>query len=191
MISYSSELMSADLPAPPDAAELRYTDQNEELSFETAADKDAVVAYYRKTLATTKWEPTLEHTVQIDDKDEMIFRNPAFEAKKAEEAAQVAEANKPLPKLAVTLPADAKGVEQAKDEIKFTVGNGKAKAVVETLRGQFREAGWKEDLATLNAMAGALSFSKEKQSLTISYTDTGMMPAEISLSAMGAELERH
>jgi hypothetical protein len=240
MISYSSELMSADLPAPPDAAELRYTDQNEELSFETAADKDAVVAYYRKTLATTKWESTLDHTVQIDNKDEMIFRNPtkdmltltlssasdgklpvsllfqsaaeiaeldrkikeeaparkaAFEAKKAEEAAQevaqVAEANKPLPKLAVTLPADAKGVEQAKDEIKFTVGNGKAKAVVETLRGQFREAGWKEDLATLNAMAGALSFSKEKQSLTISYTDTGVMPAEISLSAMGAELERH
>lgn len=236
MISYSSELMSADLPAPPDAAELRYTDQNEELSFETAADKNAAIAYYRKTLATTGWESTLDHTVQIDNKDEMIFRNPAkdmltltlssasdgklsvslgfqsaaeiaeldrkikeeaparkaaFEAKKAEEAAQVAEANKPLPKLAVTLPADAKGVEQAKDEIKFTVGNGKAKAVVETLRGQFREAGWKEDLATLNAMAGALSFSKEKQSLTISYTDTGVMPTEISLSAMGVELERH
>jgi hypothetical protein len=236
MISYSSELLSADLPAPPDAAELRYTDQTQELNFETAADKNAAIAYYRKTLATTGWESTLDHTVQIDNKDEMIFRNPAkdmltltlssasdgklsvslgfqsaaeiaeldrkikeeaparkaaFEAKKAEEAAQVAEANKPLPKLAVTLPADAKGVEQAKDEIKFTVGNGKAKAVVETLRGQFREAGWKEDLATLNAMAGALSFSKEKQSLTISYTDTGVMPAEISLSAMGVELERH
>jgi hypothetical protein len=236
MISYSSELMSADLPAPPDAAELRYTDQNQELSFETAADKDAVIAYYRKTLATTKWEPTLEHTVQIDDKDEMIFRNPAkdmltlalssashdklsvslsfqsaaeiaeldrkikeeaparkaaFEAKKAEEAKQEAEANKPLPKAAVILPADAKGVEQTKDEIKFTVGNGKAKAAAESLRKQFSEAGWKEDLGTLNAMAGALSFSKEKQSLTISYTDTGVMPAEISLSAMGAELERH
>ena len=240
MISYSSELLSADLPAPPDAAELRYTDQTQELNFETAADKNAVIAYYRKTLATTGWESTLDHTVQIDNKDEMIFRNPtkdmltltlssasdgklpvsllfqnaaeiaeldrkikeeaparkaAFEAKKAEEAAQeaaqVAEANKPLPKLAVTLPSDAKVVEQTKDEIKFTVANGKANAVVETLRSQFREAGWKEDLSTLDAMAGALSFSKEKQSLTISYTDTGMMPAEISLSAMGAELERH
>lgn len=39
-------------------------------------------------------------------------------------------------------------------------------------------------------MAGALSFSKEKQSVTISYTDTGVMPAEISVSVMGAELER-
>ena len=236
MISYSSEQMSADLPAPPDAEDLRYTDQNQELSFETAADKEAVVAYYRKTLSTTKWEPTLEHTVQIDDKDEMIFRNPAkdmltlalssasraklsvslsfqsaaeiaeldrkikeeaparraaFEAKKAEEAAREAEANKPLPKVDVTLPADAKGVEQTKDEIKFTIANGKAKAAAESLRKQFSEAGWKEDIATLNAMAGMLSFSKEKQSLTINYTDTGMMPAEIRLSAIGAELERH
>jgi hypothetical protein len=239
MISYSSELMSADIPAPLDAEELRYTDQNQELRFETAADKNAVVAYYRKTLATVKWEPTLDHTVQIDDKDEMIFRNPAkdmltlamphdsrgklfvavrfqsaaeiaeldrqikaeaprlkaaFEAKRAEEAeqetARVAEANKPLPKVAVTLPADAKGVEQSKDEIKFTVGNGKAKAAAESLRKQFRDAGWKEDLATLDPMAGALSFSKEKQSLTINYTDTGVMPAEITLSAMSAELER-
>lgn len=239
MISYSSEQMSADIPAPPDAEELRYTDQNQELRFETAADKNAVVAYYRKTLAAAKWEPTLDHTIQIDDQDEMIFRNPAmdmltlalssslrdklpvslrfqsaaeiaeldrkikeeaprrkaaFEAKKAEEDAQetarVAEENKPLPKVAVTLPADAKGVEQTKDEIKFTVGNGKAKAAAESLRKQFRDAGWKEDLATLEPMAGALSFSKEKQSLTINYTDTGVMPAEISLSAMSAELER-
>lgn len=38
-------------------------------------------------------------------------------------------------------------------------------------------------------MTGALSFSKEKQSLTLTYTDTGMSPAEVNLSAMGAELE--
>jgi len=31
---------------------------------------------------------------------------------------------------------------------------------------------------------------EEGQSVTLSYTDTGMMPAEISLSAFGAELER-
>jgi hypothetical protein len=236
MISYSSELMSADLPAPSDAEDLRYTDQNQELRFETAADKDTVVANYRKTLAATGWEPTLDHTVQIDDKDEMIFRNPAkdlltlamphesrgklfvsvrfqsaaeiaeldrqikeqapairaaAEAKQAEGTKRVAEANKPLPKVAVTLPADAKRVEQAKDEIKFTIDNGKARAAAQSLQKQFRDAGWKEDIATLDAVAGALSYSKEKQSLTISYTDTGVMPAEISVSAMGAELERH
>ena len=81
-------------------------------------------------------------------------------------------------------------METSKSEIKFTVGHGKAKAAAETFRKQFRDAGWKEDLATLDAMAGTLSFSREKQSLTISYTDTGVMPTELTVSAMGAELER-
>jgi hypothetical protein len=236
MISYSRELLSADLPAPSDAEELRYIDPTLELSFETSATKEAVVAFYRKTLATTKWEPTLDHLVEIDGKDEMIFRNPAkdmltlafssnrrgkipvslqfqsaaeiaeldrrikeeaparrvaAETERAKEQARETEASKPLPKVAVTLPAEAKGVEATKDEIKFTVANGKAKAMAEAFRKQFLEAGWKEDLATLDAMAGALSFTKDNQHLTISYTDTGVMPAEISLSTMGAELERH
>jgi hypothetical protein len=235
MISYSAEQLSADLPAPTDAEELRYTDPTLELSFETAANKGSVVDFYRKTLGTTKWEPTLEHLVQIDDKDTMIFRNPgkdmltltfssnrrgklpvslhfqsaaeiaeldrkikeeaparraAAEAERAKETARQAETNKPLPKVAVTLPPEARNVEASKDEIKFTVANGKAKAVAETLRKQFQDAGWKEDLATLDPMAGALSFSKESQGLTIHYTDTGVMPAEISISATRTELER-
>lgn len=235
MISYTSELMSADLPAPPDAADLHYADSTQEITFDTAANKDAVVDYYRKTLAAAKWESTLDKTVDISDRPTMIFRNPtkdmltlsfssasggklpvslqfqsaaeiaeldrqlkeqapkiraAAQARQAEEDARTAEANKPLPKLGVTLPAYAKGVEQTKDEIKFTVANGKAKAAAEALRKQFRDAGWKEDLATLDPMAGALSFSKEKQSITVSYTDTGVTPAEISVSAMGAELEQ-
>lgn len=235
MISYTSELMSADLPAPPDAADLHYADSTQEITFDTAANKDAVVDYYRKTLAAAKWESTLDKTVDISDRPTMIFRNPtkdmltlsfssasggklpvslqfqsaaeiaeldrqlkeqapkiraAAQARQAEEDARTAEANKPLPKLGVALPADAKGVEQTKDEIKFTVANGKAKAAAEALRKQFRDAGWKEDLATLDPMAGALSFSKEKQSITVSYTDTGVTPAEISVSAMGAELEQ-
>jgi hypothetical protein len=77
MISYSSELMSADLPAPTDANELRYTESTKELTFETAATKDATVDFYKRTLGKNGWQPTLDHTVQIDDKDEMIFRNPA------------------------------------------------------------------------------------------------------------------
>src|SRR2546430_13713615 len=58
-------------------------------------------------------------------------------AKEAKEAAELAEQNK-VPKVAVTLPADAKVVKQTKDEIKFTVGKGKAKAAVGSLRTQFR-----------------------------------------------------
>jgi hypothetical protein len=234
MIQYSAQLISADIPAPPNVEELRYIDTPPELTFETATNQDSIVDFYRKNLAASGWQSTLDHTVPIDDIPTMIFRDPAkdmltlsmsvasrgklpvsvrfqsaaeiaeldrlikerapairaaAEEKRAKEAAQLAEQNKPLPKVAVTLPPDAKDVDQTKDTIKFTVGKGKAKAAAEALRAQFREAGWKEDFASVTDMTGALSFSKEKQSLTLSYTDTGLMPAEVSLSAMGAELE--
>jgi hypothetical protein len=235
MIQYSTQLISADIPAPPNVEDLRYVDEPPELTFDTAPDQNAVVNFYRKNLAAAGWQSTLDHTVPIDDLPTMIFRNPgkdmltlkmsgasggrlhasvrfqsaaelaeldrrikeqlpalraAAEEAKAKEAARLAETNKPPPKVAVTLPPDAKVVEQTKDRINFTVGKGKAKAAAEALRAQFREAGWKEDFASVTPTTGALSFSKEKlQSLTLSYTDTGMMPPEVNLSAMGAELE--
>jgi hypothetical protein len=234
MIQYSTQQMSADIPAPPNVEDLRYADGPPELTFETTENKDAVVDFYRKNLAAAGWKSTIDHMVDVDERPTMIFRNPAkdmltlslpsasgdklyvsvrfqsaaeiaeldrkikemapkiraaAEAKAAKEAADAAERNK-VPKVAVTLPADAKDVKQTKDEIKFTVGHGKAKAAVESLRAQFREAGWKEDAASLDAMAGAVSFSKENgQSVTINYTDTGFMPSEVSVSAMRAELE--
>src|SRR4029077_19195739 len=63
MIQYSSELMSADIPAPPDVENLRYVDEPPELNFETTANQDAVVDFYRKTLATQGWKSTLDKTV--------------------------------------------------------------------------------------------------------------------------------
>jgi len=235
MIQYSTELISADIPAPPGVEDLRYVDEPPELTFQTAGNEDAIVDFYRKTLTATGWKSTLDHMVAVDDKPTMIFRNPAkdmltlsvpgvlrgkllfsvrfqsaaeiaerdrkikeqapalraaAEAKAAREAAELAERNK-VPKVTVALPADAKDVKQTKDSIKFTVGKGKAKAAVESFRTQFREAGWKEDVASMAAMAGTLLFSKEGgQSVTITYSDTGFMPTEVSLSAMRAELER-
>ena len=233
-IQYSTQLISADIPAPPNVEELRYVDEPPELTF-TTANKDAVVDFYRKTLATAGWQSTLDHMVDVDGAPTMIFRNPAkdmitlsvpynygggklgvslrfqsaaeiaeldrkikeeapklraaAEAKAAKEAAELAERNK-VPKVAVSLPADAKDVQQTKEEIKFTVGKGRAKTAVESLRTQFRDAGWKEDVASMSDMAGALSFSKENgQSVTVTYTDTGFMPTEVSLSAFRAELE--
>ena len=110
-------------------------------------------------------------------------------AQEAKEAVELAEKNK-VPKVAVSLPTDAKDVKQTNDSIKFVVGKGKAKAAVESLRKQFRDAGWKEDVASLERMAGTLIFSKgDGQSVNITYSDTGFMPTEVSLSAMRAELE--
>jgi hypothetical protein len=233
MIQYSNQLISADIPAPPDVEDLRYVDEPPELTFATT-NQDAIVDFYKKTLASAGWKSTLDKMVDVDEKPTMIFRNPAkemitlsmpydygggklggsvrfqsakeiakldrrikeeapklraeAEAKAAKEAAELAERNK-VPKVAVTLPADAKDVKQSKDEIKFTVGKGKAREAVESLRTQFRDAGWEEKVASLERMAGTLLLSKEDQSVTITYSDTGFMPSEVSLSAMRAELE--
>ena len=113
----------------------------------------------------------------------------AKEAKEAKEAAELAEKNK-VPKVAVTLPTDAKDVNQTNDSIKFVVGKGKAKAAVEALRKQFLDAGWKEDVASLEKMAGTVLLSKENgQSVNITYSDTGFMPSEVNVSAMRVEFE--
>lgn len=233
MIQYSNQLISSDIPAPPNVEDLRYVDEPPELTFATA-NQDAIVDFYRKALAAAGWKSTMDKVIDVDGKPTMIFRNPAkemitlsmpyvlgdklgvsvrfqsaaeiteldrkikeeaprlraaAEAKAAKEAAELAERNK-APKVAVTLPADAKDVKQTKDEIKFTVEKGKAKAAVEFFRKQFRDAGWKEDVASLERMAGTLLFSKEDgQSVTITYSDTGFMPSEVSVSTMRAELE--
>ena len=76
MIQYSTQLISADIPAPPNVEDLRYVDQPPELTFDTAANQDAIVDFYRKTLAAAGWQSTLDHTVPIDDLPTMIFRNP-------------------------------------------------------------------------------------------------------------------
>src|SRR5437667_2552087 len=237
MIQYSTQLISADIPAPPNVEDLRYVDEPPELTFATA-NQDAIVDFYRKTLATAGWKSTMDHMVDVDEKPTMIFRNPgkdmltlattgvlrgkllfsvrfqsaaeiaeldrkrkeaapklraaaeAEAAKEAKEAAELAERNK-VPKVAVTLPTDAKVVKQTKDSITFTVGKGKAKAAVESLRKQFRDAGWKEDVASVTGTSGVVSVSKEGgPSVTITYTDTGFLPTELSVSAMRAELER-
>ena len=78
MIQYSSQLISADIPAPPNVEDLRYVDQPPELTFQTAdTNQDAIVDFYRKTLAAAGWKSTLDHMIAVDDKPTMIFRNPA------------------------------------------------------------------------------------------------------------------
>jgi hypothetical protein len=237
-IQYSTQLISADIPAPPNVEELRYVDEPPELTFATA-NKDAIVEFYQKALSAAGWKSTMDKLVYVEGGGPtMIFRNPAKEmitlavpydygsgklgvsvrfqsatelaerdrkmkemaprlraeaeakaAKEAKEAAELAEKNRP-PKVAVTLPAGAKDVKQTNDSIKFTLGKGKAKAAIESFRTQFRDAGWKEEHASMEKMAGTLSFSKEGGgSVTVTYSDTGFMPTEVSLSAFRAELE--
>lgn len=218
MISYSREKMSVDLPAPADAAQVHYADSTRTVTFETPKSRDEIVAFYRTALAKAQWEATTEKPIEIDRKYVQIFRNPTKDmltlemnevqgtnhvSLKHESAEQVAEAerrfqeakarleaekNKPLPQVAIALPAEAKEIEQAKNRIEFQVPAGTGKAAVEAWRKSLIADGWKEKVLTLDDKVGSLSYDRDGQSLSVGYTDVGFMPAEVSISAIGAEL---
>ena len=46
------------------------------LTFATT-NQDAIVDFYRKTLAAAGWKSTMDKMVDVDEKPTMIFRNPA------------------------------------------------------------------------------------------------------------------
>jgi hypothetical protein len=231
MITYSCELMSGDLPAPPDAKDVRYDDTSQKLTFISAAVMDAIIDFYREKLGKTGWKQDEGKPFRIDDYDQVTYRSPegeviflklmperdgsrnvALEYLSAEDIVELKKKTKEegdrirarlaaekekmaadalnKPKLAITIPAGATGVQQTKGGLKCTVPNGKAKGTVEGWRKQLRDAGWKENAAALDAMAGMASFSKDSQSVSVNYTDTGFTPAEVSVTAIGIELEK-
>ena len=100
------------------------------------------------------------------------------------------EKNKPMPKVAVVLPAGAAGVEHRGSQMKFTVSAGKAKATVEVMQKQFLDAGWKHLASSLEGDYGNISFTKDGMRLGINYVDTGLPSARIEMAAVGAEFER-
>lgn len=224
VVSYSTELMSADLNALADAKKLQYSDSPAQILFDTKTAKPDVVDFYKKSLAGDGWNPTLENLTEQDFREFMIFRNPRKEmltltideiddfrrvVLKFETAEEVAETARRLDELAVkkmleerkakmkrpplvriTIPKNAKDFEQTRTRIEFKLEPGQAKAVVESLRKELAGAGWKETITSAGDQAGAVSFEKGDQDVTLFYTDTGFLPAEISLSAIRAELER-
>lgn len=77
MISYSSEQMSADVPAPPAMIDAQYSDATKTLSFDSEQSEQELGDYYRETLTALGWTATTEKPVEIDWKKFLIFRNEA------------------------------------------------------------------------------------------------------------------
>ncbi|MCE9519124.1 MAG: hypothetical protein K8R87_06190 [Verrucomicrobia bacterium] len=69
MISYGSELMSGDLPAPPDALDVRYVESQQKLTFDITGEKEGLFSYYKQALAKSGWKPNREEPYQVDDMD--------------------------------------------------------------------------------------------------------------------------
>jgi hypothetical protein len=219
MISYSAEKIAVDLPAMPEAVDLRYDDSQKRLMFDTKADKAGVENFYRELLGKSEWKATTDKPLKVDFKEELIFRNPKldmltlqmheFEGKRrvtlqhmtgAEVAAQEArikaalaqkklDSEKPLPKLKLALPADASGTTKEKNRLSFSVPTGKAKSIVDGWRKTLTADGWKEEVGAYSAEAGSLVFRKDKQFVQVSHIDPGFIPGEITVAATEAELE--
>lgn len=219
-ITYSSQLMSADLTAPRGTLRLQYADTTKTLSFDTADSFVDVVKFYQTTLAKSGWKATHETLVKVDLYDTMIFRNPAkdmltlelheFEGKtrgllkhesaaevqakyEREKAAAIKAANKkptPSPTLAIKLPAKVKDLKVSDREIAFVVATGEARTAASEIAARLKKEGWKAGEQVAEPMAGTLLFSKDEQSITITYLDTGVLPAEVSITGIGVKLER-
>lgn len=216
-IQYSAEKIAVDLPAPADAENLNYSDTTKQVDFDTKSDAAAVEKYYRELLAKSDWKATTDKPFKNGFKDEVIFRNPAkdmltlqlheFEGKrrvslKHHSAAEVAEierralaaieqkkkdAEKPLPKLKLTPPAEATGIARMKNRLSFKLPAGKAKGIIEGWRKELTSAGWKTDEVKLDDKVGGVTFRKEKQFLSVDYID--LFEGEITVTATEVELE--
>jgi hypothetical protein len=89
------------------------------------------------------------------------------------------------PNVSISLPAGAVLISQSKNEIKLTVPFGMAKPAVEEWDKQLHETGW----LVANGTTGRWDMKREGQMLSIVYTETVGVPAEITITSTGVGLE--
>lgn len=186
-INYSTEQLSADLPAPEGATDLRYTDETQQLRFETAAPAEAVIDFYRAALGKAGWQSTLDQPVEVDGQPTLIFRNPGKDMITLNLARHAGAGPRPVTLHFQSAAEVAELDRRIKEEAPRQIAAAAARKAAEAQ--ELATAGWKEEVASLDQMMGMLSFSRESGSVTVHYTDTGLMEAEVDLTAIGAELD--
>jgi hypothetical protein len=138
--------------------------------------------------AEKKVRVTLNHQ-SAAEVEEWERKADAFIAAKKKKDAE--EKNKPQPKAAIRLPAAARDVKAGKTEIEFHLATGQGKAAVDALVQQLTAAGWKSEPPIGDNMAGHLSLEKDGHSVKILYVDPGFIPAQITITGWGVELEQN
>jgi len=79
IIKYSADLLSADLPIPPDVPDPRYDDSDKTVRFDAPdGQADAIIAFYQKQFAKQGWKATTDRPIVDDQKETqfLVFRNP-------------------------------------------------------------------------------------------------------------------
>jgi len=137
--------------------------------------------------AEKKVRVTLNHQSAAEVEELERLAQIAIEGKKKQAAE---ERNRPVPKVAIQLPAGAQDIEASKTEIEFHVATGQGKAAVDVVVKQLVAAGWKSESPVGDNMAGQLSLEKGGHSVKILYVDPGFIPGQITITGWGVELER-
>jgi hypothetical protein len=77
VIDLTSELLSVDLPAPPELLRAQYSDSTRSLSLDTRLSSGAFVAFYRDVLGKSGWKPTTENVIKDRFQSSIYFINSA------------------------------------------------------------------------------------------------------------------
>jgi hypothetical protein len=77
VLTYSTEQLSADIPAPAAAIGLQYSDSTKAILFDVDADMETIHGFYTETLAAAGFKPTLDNPILVGFKQTVIYRNPA------------------------------------------------------------------------------------------------------------------
>jgi hypothetical protein len=75
VVTYFTELLSAELPAPADAKQPQYSEPPVQLMVDFAGNLAAADAWYRERLGKMGWEPTTENPVKQGFEHIVIYRN--------------------------------------------------------------------------------------------------------------------
>lgn len=89
-LMFSTEQMSADLPAPSEFTRLQYSEPTTTLAVDSPQSLEDLVAFYRDALAPAGWKQTTDKPIQETFTQFLIYRNPAgdmltMESRKIEE----------------------------------------------------------------------------------------------------------
>jgi len=75
-ISYSTTLVSVEIPAPPESENIQYSDNLTQLYLETALSEEEVVKFYREKLGEIGWKSTTDNPIKDGFEKFIIFSSP-------------------------------------------------------------------------------------------------------------------
>lgn len=76
-INYSVKMLPLELPAPPEATQLQFSDDRIQLAFDSELNAEKIADFYREQLAAASWKATTERMIEDRPTKSLIFRNDA------------------------------------------------------------------------------------------------------------------